>query len=259
MPPMISQISRVVLNVTDLARSLAFYRDALGFELLAAGRLRLGREEIELRPTDGRPYPRPRAANDPWFQHFAIAVSDMAAAHAHLRQFNLEPISSHGPQLLPASTGSVTAFKFRDPDGHPLELSYIPGSPWLAAPPSASPFLGVDHTALAAIDLTAGVAFYESLGMTVSGRYLNQGPEQDRLDGLPGVELDIVALAASDEGPHIELLHYRSPPSSAPMARQAGDVAGTVTVLTAREPFAGPSVDLHDPTGHRLRIAASST
>ena len=32
----------------------------------------------------------------------------------------------HGPQLLPPSTGSVTAFKVRDPDGHPLELSYNP-------------------------------------------------------------------------------------------------------------------------------------
>ena len=36
------------------------------------------------------------------------------------------PISEGGPQLLPPSNGAVRAFKFRDPDGHPLELIWFP-------------------------------------------------------------------------------------------------------------------------------------
>ena len=35
-------------------------------------------------------------------------------------------ISTDGPQLLPASSGGVTAYKFRDPEGHPLELIAFP-------------------------------------------------------------------------------------------------------------------------------------
>ena len=41
------------------------------------------------------------------------------------------PISTSGPQLLPAASGGVSAFKFRDPEGHPLEL--------IAFPPGAVP------------------------------------------------------------------------------------------------------------------------
>jgi catechol 2,3-dioxygenase-like lactoylglutathione lyase family enzyme len=253
----ISQISRLILNVADMARSMTFYCGALGFASVGAGTLRLGGQDIELRQSAGRPYPTPRAANDPWFQHFAIAVSDMAAAYDHLTQYAVEPISTGGPQLLPPSTGSVTAFKFRDPDGHPLELSYIPGSAWLSAGQHAGVFLGIDHTALATINLDASIAFYQALGLTVAGRYLNQGPEQDRLDGLSGVELDIVALAPPSGGPHLELLHYRTPTSArAALEFQATDIVSTVTTLTT----AGSTVeqvDLRDPSGHPLRLDGS--
>lgn len=64
-----------------------------------AARLKLGRQEIELvqfnRP--GSVYPRPHAANDPWFQHFAIVVSDMDKAHKRLCLQPHERISIGGP------------------------------------------------------------------------------------------------------------------------------------------------------------------
>jgi hypothetical protein len=86
--------------------------------------LRLGDQVIELAETQppGRSYPRDVSGWDPRFQHFAIVVSDMTAAYANLRALpNWTAISRDGPQVLPASSGGVAAFKFRDPEGHPLD------------------------------------------------------------------------------------------------------------------------------------------
>ncbi|THD80504.1 MAG: glyoxalase [Phenylobacterium sp.] len=257
------RIARIGLTVGDLAAAAGFYCDALGFEPAGAAArtgaraqlLRLGEQEIELIAFDapGRPYPEPRAANDPWFQHFAVVVSDMDAAYGRLARHGQRPISRGGPQLLPPSTGSVTAYKFRDPDGHPLELSHIPNSDWAARP--GRPFLGVDHSAIAVADLAASIAFYEGLGLSVAGRGVNQGPEQDRLDGLDGVVLDIVSLTTPEPSPHIELLHYRAPPSTAAPRRFAPNDIGA-TRLVMQVGGVAPPGPIHDPDGHLLELVA---
>jgi len=277
------RIARVDLTVQDLEAAEAFYAEALGFRRQDDGptprpeagvrrrRMQLGEQEFELVAFDppGRPYPPASTANVPWFQHFAIAVGDMARAYGRLVAHAQQPISRGGPQLLPPSTGSVTAYKFRDPDGHPLELSFLPQSPWTVQPDGGSePFLGLDHTAIAVSDLERSVAFYTSLlGLQVAGQGLNQGPEQDRLDGLDGVVLDIVSLTTPEPGPHIELLHYRAPPPP-PTAGRFGerDIAGTRTVLqvdrledTLTLPGAATlpadrMVQLRDPDGHLLHL-----
>src|SRR4051794_3171829 len=106
----VHQIERFSLTVADLGAARAFYVDALGFQadgrsgsLLGptgaparTQRLTLGAEQLELIAFDppGRPYPTPHAANDPDFQHFAIAVSDMDAAYDRLRRATgMQPIS----------------------------------------------------------------------------------------------------------------------------------------------------------------------
>ena len=140
----IVRISRVV---SGLARAIAFYRDALGFSVtrrLPVGHaaraalglpratqavLRRGGQEIALvRPLRrGRRIPPDSRSNDLWFQHLAIVVADMDAAFARLSAHTgWQPISQGGPQALPAANGGVQAFKFRDPDGHPLELIRFP-------------------------------------------------------------------------------------------------------------------------------------
>lgn len=293
------RLSRLRLVVADLGRARAFY-EALGFRSEAseaplsatevearfrlAGtkarhlELHLGAQAIELLAFDpgGQPYPRPAAANDPWFQHFAIAVCDMEAAYAVLTRLSAEPISNGGPQRLPPSTGSVTAYKFRDPDGHPLELSYIPNSAWAttAADSSAGPFLGIDHTALAVSDMGRSLAFYTGrLGFTLDAQLVNSGPEQDRLDGLPEVVLDIAVLRPADPAsPHLELLSYRTPCTvQGARRRQPNDIAATgsqfaienfdcpagslafVRVATSsRVPVDRVIVD--DPDGHTLEL-----
>ena len=255
----VSRLARLVLNVADMDRACGFYVDALGFERSgtgASGRvcLKLGAEEILLAQAspDADLYPTPRAANDPWFQHFAIAVADMDAAYARLRPHVSEPISLDGPVRLPPSTGAVTAYKFRDPDGHPLELSYAPGSAWArAAAPGGSLFQGVDHTALAVSDLEASVAFYMALGLRPGGRFLNHGMEQDRLDGLEDVELDIAVLFTDGPGPHLELLHYRQPAHQPACSIDQKDVAAARSVFKRSDRAQDMSHE-RDPDGHRL-------
>jgi catechol 2,3-dioxygenase-like lactoylglutathione lyase family enzyme len=261
------RIARIALTVSDLEGACAFYVSALGFtkvaervqegaafELLTGlggaraqvAVLRLAEQEIELAAFSpaGAPFSKPMAANDPSFQHFAIAVYDMAAAYAQLSGAAQTAISVGGPQRLPPSTGSVTAYKFRDPEGHPLELSFIPDSDWTSG--GASPtFRGVDHTALAVSDLEASTAFYRDLiGLQPSGRGLNQGPEQDRLDGLTQVALEISVLRSPRPGPHIELLHYRAPRAVQPMTpSRPNDVGATRTVIEV-EAFGAILADL---------------
>jgi len=223
-------------TVADIAATEAFYRDGLGFariapqepvapaqaEALGLGdrramqlRMRLGAQAVTFLAVDppGMPYPADPAATDPFFQHLAIPVRSMDAAMAQLSQAGPTPISRGGPQALPASSGGVTAYKFRDPDGHPLELIFFPDGPpaerWRDAP---SLFLGIDHSAITVTDLDTAQAFLTGpLGLTVAQTGLNRGSEQARLDGLDDPEVDVLALEPPAPAPHVEVLHYRRP------------------------------------------------
>lgn len=232
----------VRLNVTDIDRATIFYT-ALGFTNVAPGRLAFGSVVLELVAATGAAYPKPAFANDPWFQHFAIAVADIFAATAIALGAGATSISHGGPQLLPPDTGGVTAWKFRDPDGHPLELSLIPGSDWLLAAQPGAMFLGVDHTAIAVTDLAASQRWYEERGFAEIGRSRNQGLQQDRLDGLASVIVDIVALAPPGAGPHLELLCYRVPAAAPLRCVDDSDVAATRTLLSRGK--SGRDLDAH--------------
>ena len=175
------EVERISLTVADLDRTERFYHDGLGFVIVgrrhvedpAVARLfgvpgttieslvmRLGSDEVEFleyRPR-GRLYPEGSRSPDLWFQHFAIVVSDMDAAYAQLRRVAFAPISSGGPQTLPEQDGRVRAFKFRDPDGHPLELLYFPpgqGRPLWHRPANGRVFVSIDHSAVAVSDTAA--------------------------------------------------------------------------------------------------------
>ena len=143
-----ARIMRISRVVADLDRAVSFYRDGLGFRLASRGPgdpavaaqlglpgapmeeavLHLGKEEVALVRFDppGAPYPPDSRSNDLWFQHLAIVVDDMAAAWRQLTAQLPGPISTNGPERLPPRNGSVSAVKFRDPDGHPLELIQFP-------------------------------------------------------------------------------------------------------------------------------------
>lgn len=240
----------VGMTVSDLGRSVAFYRDVLGFEPVAGpaeaagegverltgvfgarartARLRLGAELLELTEflaPAGLPFPADSRSNDLWFQHVALVTQDMARAYAHLRARGVRHASA-GPQRLPdwnPGAGGIEAFYFRDPDGHFLEAIRFPdgkGDPrW--HPPSQRLFLGIDHTAIVVSDTERSIAFYRDLlGLRVAGASENHGPEQERLNGVFGARLRITALRG-DSGPGLELLEYLAPPGGRPAPADA--------------------------------------
>ncbi len=264
----------VSLTVADLPAAVAFYTGALGFaaapveesdpalaRLLGADRVRTvriarGGQAMELAAFDppGAAYPLDGRSNDLWFQHCALATADIEAAYRRLQGFAFTAISEAGPQLLPARAGGVTAFKFRDPEGHPLELIQFPDRPGAGD--------GIDHSAIAVADAGRSIAFYEALGLRAGSHSVNHGAGQDALDGLTGVQVDVVGLMPPMPAPHVELLGYRTPPGRRGPALRPADAAASRLVFTASGvaeqegavalPGGVWAALLHDPDGHTL-------
>ncbi|MHB8423879.1 MAG: VOC family protein [Gammaproteobacteria bacterium] len=292
-------VSRIV---ADLARAKAFYCAALGFRTVEEAahtrpvwaqlpavaatpiqttRLRIGQQEMELTAfePDGAPYPPGSYTADLWFQHLAIVTSDITVAYQRLQHHGATPITRDGPQRLPPAAGGVTAFKFRDPDGHPLELIQFPAGSgsaiWHQEYPDAVT-IGIDHTAVSVADTGRSTAFYCGLlGLVEISRQVNSGPEQQRLDDLQDVAVDVVGLQPAAATPHLELLGYRAPRGRALAAAGLRDIAADRLVLQVQNLPAlsqaltgagasilatGPVVSVHsshaavvrDPDGHLL-------
>jgi catechol 2,3-dioxygenase-like lactoylglutathione lyase family enzyme len=299
----------LTLNVSDLDSALAFYQ-RLDFVLLderyASGEafaellalpgaearvasLRLGSERVELRQfvtPVGRPVPDGGRSNDGSFQHMAIVVGDMDAAHARVASLGAVGISP-SPQRIPASNraaGGIRAYYFRDPDRHALELIWYPEGKgrarWHAA--RSRTFIGIDHSAIAIADTERGLPFYHGLGFVVAGESLNVGQQQEALSGVPGARVRITGLSPR-LGPAVEFLSYLQPGPGrpAPVDARANDlwhweisveVADLDTALLAAERAGGKRVspapieldELHlghrraalvrDRDGHCLRL-----
>ncbi|WP_455377209.1 VOC family protein [Petrachloros mirabilis] len=245
-PVVIQSITSVGFTVSDMERSIAFYRDVLTFNPISDEevdgpeydhlygifgvrvrivRMELGRQQIELTqflsPPDVRPIPVPSYSNDLWFQHFAIVVRDMNEAWAQLRRHHVRQISPR-PQTIPQSNeaaAGIKAIKFRDPDGHNLELLWFPdgkGNPMWHGPGS-NLFLGIDHTAMTVRSSESSLKFYRDLlGLTVGGASLNVGTEQEYLDSLPGTRVRVTGLVPTMGPPGVEFLEYESPKAGRP-------------------------------------------
>jgi catechol 2,3-dioxygenase-like lactoylglutathione lyase family enzyme len=199
--------------------------------------LQLGEQEIELSVVHppGRPYPRQVSGRSTLFQHFAIVVSDMGRAYERLSAHgDWTAISTDGPQLLPASSGGVTAYKFRDPEGHPLELIGFPSgaTPARWQKSSAAECLGIDHSAISVAATERSVAFYARFGLKRTGGSLNIGPEQSKLDDIVRASVEVTALAPPIfSTPHVELLCYRGGFDDETAFPNTNDVAATRLVM----------------------------
>ena len=253
-PPVV--IDRVTLVVPDLDRAEEDYVQTFGCRVEersgidpsltrvlcvqpARGRrsaLRLGQERIELlefADSAGRAYPPDSTSTDLWFQHLAIVVSDMTDAYQRvMANPRFRPISRNGPVQLPAESGGVTAFKFRDHDGHPLELlAFPPGGipPAWRGPNGAGPFLGIDHTAVAVSHLASSTRFFSSVfGFTIGTRTENRGPEQAALDDVEDVHVSVTRLAPDLPAPRLELLRYHvGPRRPIPAGTASNDIVAT--------------------------------
>ena len=306
-------VAGVSITVANMDRSIDFYSTVLFFEKVSdvetsgpqverllgvpglrirVATMKLGAERIELTEylaPKGRPVPADSRSNDRWFQHIAIIVNDMDQAYVWLRRQNVTHISP-APQRLPdwnPNAAGIRAFYFKDPDGHALEILQFPpdkgDARWQR--PSDRVFLGIDHTAIVVSDTEASLKFYrDTLGLQVVGGSENHGPEQERLNNVPGARLRITTLRAA-EGPAIELLEYLAPRDGRPFppdirahdlvrwhsllltpdARAAAERLGASTRATDRPVVVSMSgatlgfrhgFTVRDPDGHAVQLRA---
>ncbi len=126
-------LDHVVLRVTDLVRSIAFYRDVLGcreerrIESLGLVQLRAGASLIDLVDVDaplGRAGGPPPAAGGN-VDHFCVQLArfDEAALRSHLEARGVEP-GDVGQRY--GALGMGPSMYIRDPDGNTIELKGPP-------------------------------------------------------------------------------------------------------------------------------------
>ncbi|MES2188335.1 MAG: VOC family protein [Pseudomonadota bacterium] len=283
--------ARAASAADDTALALAL-ATAWGQPPPALARLRLGRQTLLLAacasahgvsPAGTTAWPD-GGADDPRFQHIAIVTPDIDAAWRRVRAAApaLRSITRGGPVQLPAASGGVRACKFRDPDGHPVELiAFAPGQVpprWQGAtgtatvPPPApvsarrsaltcALTLGIDHSAITVADAGRSVDFYRDLlGLFETARQTNRGPEQAQLDGLPAPVVEVVGLAAGGAPPHLELLGYHRPGTAAGGPEAHGLGTCTVWAAAGGGADAAPPVRIvHDPDGHTLLLLSPAS
>jgi catechol 2,3-dioxygenase-like lactoylglutathione lyase family enzyme len=264
-PARVEGVDAIAITVSDMDRAVDFYSKVLTFEKVldteVAGenyehlegvfglrvrivRMKLSDEFIELDEylaPKGRPIPADSRSNDRWFQHIAIIVSDMDKAYAWLRRNKVEHASS-GPQRLPGwnkNAAGISAFYFKDPDEHPVEVLQFPADKGLPKWHRSTDklFLGIDHTAIVVGNTDASVKFYRDLlGMHIAGESENYGTEQEHLNNVFGAHLRITALRGTS-GPGIELLEYLAPRDGRPFPEdeRANDIVNRQTILLTRD------------------------
>ncbi len=245
----VTAVDSVGITVADMDKSVDFYAQVLSFRKVSdvevwgreyeylqglfgvrmrIVRMQLGNEFIELTEyltPKGRPIPVDSRSNDRWFQHMAIAVSDMDKAYQNLRRYKVEHTST-APQQIPDSNiaaAGIRAFYFKDPDGHNLEIIYFPpdkGDPkWQRK--NDRLFLGIDHTAIVVANTDSSLRFYRDLlGMKLAGESENIGTEQEHLNSVFGAKLRISGLRAST-GLGVEFLDYLTPRDGKPFPPDA--------------------------------------
>jgi methylmalonyl-CoA/ethylmalonyl-CoA epimerase len=115
----VAGLGQVALTVSDVARSTAFYRDAVGLRFLfAAGPslafLDLGNARLMLSAPEGEFTPGSSTV-------LYLRVADITASYAALRERGVQFVDE--PHLIaPMPDHDLWMCFFRDPDGHPLEL-----------------------------------------------------------------------------------------------------------------------------------------
>ncbi len=277
----VTAVDSVGMTVADMDKAIKFYTEVLSFQKvsdvevlgteyeqlqglfgvrLRVVKLKLGNESIELTEyitPKGRPIPIDSRSNDRWFQHIAIAVSDMDKAYQHLRKYKVQHAST-APQRIPATNqaaAGIRAFYFKDPDGHNLEIIYFPsgkGDPkWqkstdTSAAEANTPqtkmlrnriFLGIDHTAIVVSNTATSLKFYRDLlGLKLAGESTNYGTEQAHLNNVKDARLHISGLR-STSGPGIEFLEYLEPKDgrSLPTDAKPNDLTHWQTTLVVKD------------------------
>jgi glyoxylase I family protein len=120
----LQRLDHVSLNVTDRARSIAWYRDVLGLPQLNQPSeddepVFLGRPGLQFGLFQAQRESPAREPESSGLRHVAIVVDDLEAAKERLR--------SQGVEFRSEDHGNALSVYVRDPDAHVLELTTYVG------------------------------------------------------------------------------------------------------------------------------------
>jgi lactoylglutathione lyase len=117
---LLQRLDHVSLNVSDRARSVAWYRDVLGLPQLNQPTeddepVFLGHPGLQFGLFQAQRQSPPREPESSGLRHIAIVVDDLDAAQERLR--------SHRVEFRYEDHGNALSVYFDDPDGHVLEIT----------------------------------------------------------------------------------------------------------------------------------------
>ena len=120
-----SRIDHLVLTVTDIDKTVAFYRDVMGMEKVEFGEGRIalafGEQKINLHQS-GREFEPKAASVQPGSADLCFIIDEpVNQARGALEARGVEVIG--GPVRRTGAIGDIMSVYFRDPDGNLIEVS----------------------------------------------------------------------------------------------------------------------------------------
>jgi catechol 2,3-dioxygenase-like lactoylglutathione lyase family enzyme len=255
-PPILG-ISHVAVKATDLEKTIAFYRDFLGFA-----------DEYHLNnPKDGslemvcfkvsddqciQVFPELKQGENS-FNHFAFQVADAQAWSAYLAKQGLKT-----PAKVPLGQHKNANFTVKDPDKFTIEFTQYTPDGWTVRDkgkflPDTRISDHISHAGIVVTDMPATVHFYGD----ILGLKQTQRPTADAIPGinmnLPGAG-DYLELMNAKSGPHfcmdvpdvekakakLEVSSYR-PKYEKPIAQRVGKNGKRI-------------LEVYDPDGVRVEF-----
>lgn len=127
------RLLHTMIRVSDLERSVEFYRDALGMRELRREDYPTGKFTLAFlgygNETDGTVieltynYGETQYTHGTGYGHMAVAVADIAAAVARLQRLGVKILRAPGPMTHTATNGQRDVIAFiEDPDSYRIEL-----------------------------------------------------------------------------------------------------------------------------------------
>jgi lactoylglutathione lyase len=246
--PRITGVAHIAIYAHDVEKSLAFYRDLLGyaepFRLnRGSGALHLAfvkvndRQFVEVFPE--------KAEGTDRLNHIALEVEDAEAMRAYLASRGVKV-----PDKVPVGRIGNANFNVTDPDGHTVEIvQYLPGGRTAQQKGKDLPDTRVSprimHVGVAVASLDKAMAFYgDVLGLKETWR-----------GSAKGRELNWVNVRVPDGDDYVEFMLYKDPPSLARlgtmhhMCLEVPDIEAAKSALEARPARKNYARDLEIKTG----------
>ena len=107
----------------------------------------------------------------------------------------------------------------------------------------------LEHVGIVVDDLASATAFFTALGLEVEGEVSVEGGLVDRINGLEGVQADIVILRTPGDSSKLELAKYHSPTYDGDAAPAPANVPGIRHVLFVVDDIQASLVALREHGG----------